>query len=250
MNNFDKWLSRVTSISQVVIMVLALLCFFYTVVPLYQRELVNEEFARTKLEHIEVKNSLEASRAELSEQLEKIELLKLQKNGLATDLNRIRTAIDKAVAERESAASALRVIKRKYQNTERELLKTEQSLNHNHMLRVLQSAEWFSSVGSLMEDCNPYTTTDRTSEEQKRTAPDCTAYGLIKSALQKISQPNAKDPAGDKLDAPPDLIAHIVTESEELLELHKLQLNSIVSEKRKLEVINWFFGMLRKNVGV
>ncbi|MCG8066375.1 MAG: hypothetical protein JAY84_00815 [Candidatus Thiodiazotropha taylori] len=250
MNNFDKWLSRVTSISQVVIMVLALLGFFYTVVPLYQRELVNEEFARTRLEHLEVKNSLEASRAELSEQLEKIELLKLQKNDLAVDLNGIRTAINKAVAERESAVSALRVIERKYQNTERELEKTEQSLNHNHMLRVLQSAKWFSSVWSLMEDCNPYTTTGRTSEEQKRTTPDCTAYGLIKSALQKISQPNAIDPAGDKLDAPRELIVQIVTKSEELLELNKLQLNSIVSEKRKLEVINWFFEMLRKNVGV
>lgn len=230
-------------------MVLALLGFFYTVVPLYQRELVNEEFARTKLEQIEVKEKLKASKAELNGQLEEIDSLKREKSDLVAKLEKIRLTTEKAVKDRELAISALSAVERKYRSTEKKLSTTERSLNRNHVLRILQTVEWFSSVGSMLEACSSFRTKNESPEGMQNTRPDCTAYGLIKSALRDVSRPNATDPSGDKLDAPPELIQKITSKTEELLELHKLQLNTTVSEKRKLEVIHWFFDILRKEVG-
>lgn len=67
MSSFDTWLARITSVSQVVIMVLALLGFFYTVVPMYQNQLIEEQYARTRLANLEAQDKLRVTEREIDE---------------------------------------------------------------------------------------------------------------------------------------------------------------------------------------
>lgn len=55
MSKFDIWLSRISQISQVGFFIVAIIGFFYTVIPLYQNELLNEAVARKtmQLEHLQ-----------------------------------------------------------------------------------------------------------------------------------------------------------------------------------------------------
>ena len=59
----DIWISRVASISQILIVLLTVGGFYFTVLPLYQKALLDEAIARKEIELREVSASLEKSYA-------------------------------------------------------------------------------------------------------------------------------------------------------------------------------------------
>ena len=61
----DLWLSQLSSFSQFGILIIAIIGYFYTVVPLYQKSVLDEEIAKKVIELNIVQKKLDDNYAEL-----------------------------------------------------------------------------------------------------------------------------------------------------------------------------------------
>ena len=61
----DTYLVRLSHLSQIGLLIVAAIGYFYTVVPLYQKALLDEEIARKEIELASVKATLEENYAQL-----------------------------------------------------------------------------------------------------------------------------------------------------------------------------------------
>ena len=105
--NIDNLLSRGSQISQIALVFLAIFGYFYTVVPVYQKDLLSEQISEKELQ-------LSKLEKELSNYPDKIVNLNSQINGLTSDVEKLESAKD-------HAASELAQIKLKRDKLEKEL---------------------------------------------------------------------------------------------------------------------------------
>jgi len=61
----DLYLSRISHLSQFVLVAFAIFGYFYTVRPIYQKELLSEDIAKKEVELKSLKNDLSNSREQL-----------------------------------------------------------------------------------------------------------------------------------------------------------------------------------------
>ena len=61
----DLWLNRLSSFSQFGLLIIAIIGYFYTVVPLYQKSVLDEEIAKKEIELIEMQKKLDENYAQL-----------------------------------------------------------------------------------------------------------------------------------------------------------------------------------------
>jgi len=92
-NKIDTFLSRISHISQFVLVAFAIFGYFYTVRPIYQKEILSEEIAKKEVELNKVKNELQVTKENIyftkkreSELNDLIETLTVQYNAINKEL--------------------------------------------------------------------------------------------------------------------------------------------------------------------
>ncbi|EOV8839389.1 hypothetical protein ACNY9Y_001346 [Cronobacter dublinensis] len=105
-NKIDTFLSRISHISQFVLVAFAIFGYFYTVRPIYQKEILSEEIAKKEVELNKVKNELKVTKENISftkkresELNNMIEALTVQYNAINNELASIKKEADKARLE-------------------------------------------------------------------------------------------------------------------------------------------------------
>jgi len=240
-SSFDTWLARITSVSQVVIMVLALLGFFYTVVPMYQNQLIEEQYARTRLANLEAQDKLRVTEREIDELAEvNAELVERRKvleeniEEVSQDLSEARKALSVTQGELSAQLVDLRAVRQ-------ELAATKDSLKEIYLLRLVQAAEWMGITGSSLDDC------DRFGPDAAKSS-DCPPYRYIDAALTGLLETDAIDSSGYPLKVPQEVRREFVEGARELLSEHRLQLNQKTGDKNEIEAIGWFFEQVLKKI--
>lgn len=100
MSKIDIWSSRIANFSQIGVLALAAFGYFYTVLPVYQKSLLDEEIAKKTLE--------------LESKDKKIEEFNKLLSVRSSELKKLTEDAEKARADASSAQSSLKIIQGKY----------------------------------------------------------------------------------------------------------------------------------------
>ncbi|ENC9862109.1 coiled-coil domain-containing protein [Klebsiella variicola] len=102
----DLYLSRISHLSQFVLVAFAIFGYFYTVRPIYQKELLSEEIAKKEVDLNTLKNELHKSTEQLSNNQtaqiklrEDIEFLKQQFKISENELNSVNKELAASIRE-------------------------------------------------------------------------------------------------------------------------------------------------------
>jgi hypothetical protein len=98
-SNLDVWLTRAASLSQPLVLALAVFGYFYTVLPVYQKEVLSEQIAGKELELEKLQHEIDAGRPAM--------------NRLRSDALSLKTQIDKLSGESKSTAALNKTLKLK-----------------------------------------------------------------------------------------------------------------------------------------
>lgn len=94
-SGLDKWLSRLASASQPLLLLLATFGYFYTVVPIYQKEMLSEQIAAKEIELSRLQKQIDLSGPVITGLKDQVAYLNAQTHVL--ELERLRT--ETAIAE-------------------------------------------------------------------------------------------------------------------------------------------------------
>lgn len=243
MKFFDTWLARVTSVSQVIIMILALLGFFYTVVPMYHNQLVEEQYARTRLANLEAQDKLRAT----EDQIEKLkgvnEKLVEKREALEANIDEVSQELS-IVQEKLSAKSlALSATSSDLSSAQKQLSKSQRSLERIYFVRLAQAAEWMGITGSPLDECGRFSTSTGPNQPSH-----CTPFRYIEAALNQILENDATDASGHALMVPQEFRKEFVETARDLLSEHQLQLDQKSDGRKEIKAVTWFFERVRKQI--
>lgn len=237
-NTFDIWLMRITSISQVIIMVLALLGFFHTVVPMYQDQLIKEEYSRIRIDNLEAQDKL---RATLSE----IKTLKEENVDIVKQHGSVKESLERASLELKDVQKKFAVIQKDLSTNsnslravKKQLLETKGSLVEIQIVHLLRATEWMTITGNQTEGCDRVGTLNQ--------PPHCTPFKYIDVALNNILKPTAVDPSGRTLIVPANVRQNFVDVARELLSENQLLLMKKTDYNKDTDAMSWFFKQLQK----
>lgn len=127
-SRLDILLSRLSSISQVVIVVVAIFGYIYTVRPIYQKELLSEKIAKSEM----LIDGLEISKKQLGDSISKLEL---EKSAVEIDISEKKdklASLGKENAELKKSNDALKINERGYKERIYLLQKETLSLEQKH----------------------------------------------------------------------------------------------------------------------
>lgn len=135
----DKWLTRLSLISQVLLLFLAGYGYFYTVIPIYQLNLLTEEASKKEIE-------LSEMRRKIAEFPSKIEKLKLESDILRSDIEHLTALKQDLTKEKENTITENKFIQEKLNKTKSNLAKAQTDIDrayeeifHNYISKSLLS---------------------------------------------------------------------------------------------------------------
>ncbi len=204
MNNFDKWLSRITAISQLALVGIAIATIKLTVIPLYQKELSSEELARAQLKLSTVQDQVDALQETINQKearLKDTELRQLQISAAEEDSRKRLMIVNSELKKKEAELSRLRLSNNQMVA---ESSKLRVQLIDDNRQRVYQALEWFSMTSDLMRDCyNPKMSAmfENAAERRADAAKGCGPYRSLKEGIKSL-RALRHDAAGDLLDIP------------------------------------------------
>ena len=243
MSSFDTWLARITSVSQVIIMILALLGFFYTVVPMYQNQLIEEQYARTRLSNLEAQDKLRVTENEINELSEVNAGLVERRKALEENIEQVSQELSEAKKALSATQSELSARLTDLRSVRQELATTKNSLEEIYLLRIAQAAEWMGITGSSLDDCDRFAYTPDSAQSS-----DCTPHRYIDAALSGVLETDAKDSSGYPLKVPQEVRREFVQRARELLSEYRLQLDQKTDDKTEIEAVGWFFEQVLKKI--
>lgn len=113
----DAWLTRLSSASQPLLLCLAVFGYFYTVVPVYQKELLSEQIAAKEIELTRLQRAIDATaptmkrlegeRAALERQLQALKAQKDAAERTIAELNLRQSSLEARTGELEAARAKL-----------------------------------------------------------------------------------------------------------------------------------------------
>jgi len=153
MSSFDKWLNRVTSVSQLLLVVIAAITIKLTVIPLYQKELNSEELAKAQIKLNLVQAEMDSlNKAVLSKEEMLADTLSRLQGAERAELE-TRTALGKLNEEFSSKSKSLAVLKSQNAKIMIESANLKDRVMLDNQLRFKQALEWFSMISNSSRDC-------------------------------------------------------------------------------------------------
>lgn len=125
------------NLSQVLTLVVIVWGYFYTVVPVFQKEKLTEDLARLKIEESRWKNEIERYKRNIYMTQGELSLLESEKNELESALDRIGSEKEQAEKSLERLSNREQRSKKKLQATSDALAEAERQLYEQQRMRLL-----------------------------------------------------------------------------------------------------------------
>jgi hypothetical protein len=227
MRKFDLILQRITSISQIALVIIAVFTIWYSVIPLYQKELASEQLAKIQIDQIAAEERVKFLDTSYTIQLQEIDNAHKEIAGLTTTLVDDRSRLDSLTAEISQKNNQLSNLNSSLNKAKVQAQAANTQLTQSQRLKFIQALEWYTLTAPLHEKCDQamrrWTRADST-EQVKVKKTGCNPYENIKSAISNIQQPNAKDSSGDDLHIDQENMNMWCKRAYSLMEKNKYQL--------------------------
>lgn len=136
-SGFEKYSSIIANFSQVLMLVVVVWGYFYTVLPVFQKEKLTEDLARLEVEKSRWEQEIESYARNIQRTQEELSLLESDKYELENSLTKIRSEKEQAEREFELLASREKISRKKLKATADSLADAEKQLYEQQRLRVL-----------------------------------------------------------------------------------------------------------------
>jgi hypothetical protein len=227
MSALDKWLSRISLISQILLVGIALLTVKLTVIPLYQKELNSEELAKAQIKLSSVQSELDGLARSVSDKEVKLAeaVSRIDEISRAETVSRAKLAM--VNSELESKVKDLSLLKMQNIKIASESAQLRASLASESQLKFRQALEWFTMSTGLSRDCYYPELSEIFVNPEKRiaeTAKGCGPYAFLKNGLATLKK-TRHDSSGDPLNIPDDILSKwfLLVEQEADREEDRLQ---------------------------
>lgn len=228
MSKFDLILQRTTSISQIILVAIAVFTIRYSVIPLYQKELASEQLAKIQIDQMAAEERLESLKTGYSSQLQEIELARAEILDLTAKLNNDRAQLNDLTTQIDKKNIQLAHLNTTLNKEKNRALAASTQLVESQKLKFIQALEWYTLIAPLDDKCRAamrkWTRPD-TPEYEKLKKPGCDPYENIKNAILKIQSPTAKDASGDELQIEPVNLERWSKHADSLMEQNRFQLS-------------------------
>ncbi|WP_339435973.1 hypothetical protein [Pseudomonas sp. EL_65y_Pfl1_R32] len=224
MKKFDMYLQRLTSISQIALVLIAAFTIFYSVIPLYQKELASEQLARIQIEQLRAEDRLAFLNASYDSKLQEIEKARNEIGALVKQSKEERDNLDKLNLEIQGKDALLAKTNKSLASTKREMEAANIKLVLSQKLKFVQALEWYTLVEPLDDKCDMAMAqwTRPSDALASKTKPvGCDPYQAVKLAIHNIQQPGAKDYSGDDLLLTSENVRNWSRAAAELMEKNK-----------------------------
>lgn len=228
MGKFDLILQRVTSVSQIVLVVIAVFTIFYSVIPLYQKELASEQLAKIQIDQIAAEERLNFLNSSYSAQLQEIESARKEVSGLTTKLADDRYRLHALEEEIGKKNDQLLSLSSTLNKEKLRALSASAQVVQSQKLKFIQALEWYTLIAPLDKKCDTSLRRWRrpdSPEYEKMKKVGCNPYENIKSAISDVQLSTAKDSSGDVLQIERSSLEAWSKQAYSLMEKNKYQLS-------------------------
>lgn len=201
MNRFDLWLGRVTSLSQLFLVVIAIATIKLTVIPLYQKELSSEELARSQIKLNSVQSEIDKLQSAIAEKEKLLVETELRQSELAEAEGLSKKRLFIVDAELKDKEAELQKLRKNQERMLAESTTVKRQLNSENKLKFYQALEWFSMTSDLGRDCYDPEVAEIFENAEARKADarkGCGPYRSLKDGINSIRE-RRRDSSGDPL---------------------------------------------------
>ena len=201
MNRFDLWLGRITSLSQLFLVVIAIATIKLTVIPLYQKELSSEELAKSQIKLNSVQSEIDKLQSAIAQKEKLLVETELRQSDLAEAEGLSRKRLFIVDAELKNKEAELQKLRKNQERMLAESTKVKGQLNSENTLKFYQALEWFSMVSDLQRDCYDPEVAEIFENAEERKADvrkGCGPYRSLKDGINSIRE-RRRDSSGDPL---------------------------------------------------
>lgn len=240
MKKFDIYLQRVTSISQIALVLIAAFTIFYSVIPLYQKELASEQLARIQIEQLKAEDRLAFLNTSYDSKLQEIEKARNEISALVKQSKEERDNLQKLNLEIQGKDALLAKSNKLLASTKREMESANLKLILSQKLKFVQALEWYTLIEPLDNKCEMAMAKwvrHSDASGSKKKSVGCDPYQTVELAIHKIQQPEAKDSSGDELLLPGEKVRSWAHAATELMEQNKLLLADQMDYSHRDELI-------------
>lgn len=226
MNRFDLWLGRITSLSQLFLVVAAIATIKLTVIPLYQKELNSEELAKSQIKLNSVQVEIDKLQSTIAAKEKLLVDVQSRQDDLAKAEESSRERLLLVDAELKHKEAELLSLRRVQEKMVADSAKVRGQLNSENTLKFYQALEWFSMVSELQRDCyNPEVAEIFENAEMRKAdlRKGCGPYRSLKDGIKSIRE-RRRDSSGDPLNI--SMLDAWLTVAEKELEHKKISLRS------------------------
>ncbi|AUG05220.1 hypothetical protein [Pseudomonas sp. S09G 359] len=202
MGKIDLILQRLTSISQIALVIIAVFTIWYSVIPLYQKELASEQLAKIQIDQLAAEERLNFLNASYTTQLKEVESARSEVSLLTEKLANDRDRLDILKEEIDKKNNQLIRLRATLDKEKIRTLSASNQLTQSQKLKFIQALDWYTLTAPLDEKCatalRRWTRPDSPKNEEIKKV-GCAPYENIKAAISKIQLDTAKDSSGDDL---------------------------------------------------
>ncbi|WP_207286409.1 hypothetical protein [Pseudomonas sp. FW300-N2A2] len=228
MSKIDLILQRVTSVSQIALVIIAIFTIWYSVIPLYQKELASEQLAKIQIDQMAAEERVEFLRASYSTQVQEIESARKEIMALTAKLTDDRSRLDILKEEIDKKNTQLLHLNSTLTKEKLLAISASNQLIQSQKLKFIQALEWYTLVAPLSEKCDKALSRWRrpdSREYEKIKKVGCDPYENIRSAISNIQLATSKDSSGDKLQIDRYNLDLWSKQANSLMEKNKYQLS-------------------------
>lgn len=226
MNRFDLWLGRITGLSQLILVVVAIATIKLTVIPLYQKELNSEELAKSQIKLNSVQAEIDKLQSAIAEKERMLVEAESRQDGVAKAEELSRQRLLLVNAELKLKEAELLSLRRNQEKMVAESAKIKGQLNSENALKFYQALEWFSMVSDMQRDCYHPELAEIFENAEARKADlrkGCGPYRSLKDGINSIRE-RRRDSSGDPLNI--SMLDAWLSVAEKELERKKITLRS------------------------
>lgn len=174
--NIDNLLSRGSQVSQIALVVLAIFGYFYTVVPVYQKDLLSEQISEKELQ-------LSKLEKELENYPDKVANLNSQINGLQSDVEQLENAKDHAASELAQIKLKRDELEKALHNVQVQKSSAELRLNKAYKNIYIEAFSYSASMEYVKRNNNIYEIIDGSRPKKELIGYFLTPYDAIMAVI-------------------------------------------------------------------
>lgn len=229
MLGLDKWLNRIALLSQILLVIIAIVTVKLTVIPLYQKELSSEELAKAQIQLGSVQSKINELTSNVSAKENKLNITVSRLREVEKAEGVSRENLSALNRELGSQGRVLAELKKQNKKITDESSRLKGALISENQLKFRQALEWFALVTDIGRDCYNLDRVELfVSKEDRKaeTAKGCGPHANVQNGIETLRKVR-NDSSGDPLTLPDGTLDKWLSLAEIELAREKFHMQSV-----------------------